>query len=184
MGNTDRTAMDDQPLLEETEFDAIVVGTGLTESIVAGALARVGRKVLHLDHRQHYGGNRATLDLNSLLQLSTASQPSTTFTGWQTVTAAEPNEPCVEVECPVSKDAAPAESSDPEPAAEAAAEAEAADAAESTMESGAPASSVGYYKQQDEGFAATHAEPAAEAAEAPAAVNAEEAAAAAPAAVN
>ena len=138
---------DDQPLLEETEFDAIVVGTGLTESIVAGALARVGRKVLHLDHRQHYGGNRATLDLNSLLQLATASQPSATFTGWQVLTG--------QVDCPVSEDAAPAESSDLEPAAE------------STMESGAPASTVGYYKHQDEGFAVTHAEPAEPAAAAP-----------------
>ena len=31
-------------------FDVVVVGTGLTESLFAGACARAGKRVLHLDH--------------------------------------------------------------------------------------------------------------------------------------
>lgn len=49
--------------LDETSFDAIVVGTGLTESILAGAAARRGLKVLHLDPNPYYGGQWASHSL-------------------------------------------------------------------------------------------------------------------------
>eukprot|EP00290_Baffinella_frigidus_P014676 CAMPEP_0180155486 /NCGR_PEP_ID=MMETSP0986-20121125/24877_1 /TAXON_ID=697907 /ORGANISM="non described non described, Strain CCMP2293" /LENGTH=280 /DNA_ID=CAMNT_0022104229 /DNA_START=18 /DNA_END=857 /DNA_ORIENTATION=+ len=51
--------------LDESSFDAIVVGTGLTESVVAAALARVGKRVLHLDALPFYGASHATLPLAS-----------------------------------------------------------------------------------------------------------------------
>lgn len=35
--------------LDGQHFDVIVLGTGLTESILAAALAKIGKKVLHLD---------------------------------------------------------------------------------------------------------------------------------------
>lgn len=41
--------------LDETAYDVIVVGTGVTEAAVAAALARSGRKVLHLDALPYYG---------------------------------------------------------------------------------------------------------------------------------
>ena len=49
--------------LETTEFDAIVIGTGLCESMVAAGLARAGKSVLHLDHRRRaaVSGLRETL---------------------------------------------------------------------------------------------------------------------------
>ncbi|ORZ00599.1 GDP dissociation inhibitor-domain-containing protein [Syncephalastrum racemosum] len=56
--------------LEETAFDAIVLGTGLTESIIAGALARAGKKVLHLDSNENYGGSWGVLSFKDLLQWS------------------------------------------------------------------------------------------------------------------
>lgn len=31
------------------DFDVVIIGTGLTESIVSAALSRVGKIVLHLD---------------------------------------------------------------------------------------------------------------------------------------
>ena len=31
------------------EYDAIIAGTGLTETILAAALSRIGKSVLHLD---------------------------------------------------------------------------------------------------------------------------------------
>ncbi|XP_062563454.1 rab proteins geranylgeranyltransferase component A [Armigeres subalbatus] len=49
-----------------TEFDLIVVGTGLTESIVAAAASRIGKTVLHLDINEFYGGCWSSFNLESL----------------------------------------------------------------------------------------------------------------------
>ncbi|XP_055600784.1 rab proteins geranylgeranyltransferase component A [Uranotaenia lowii] len=49
-----------------TEFDIIVLGTGLTESIVAAAASRIGKTVLHLDSNDYYGGFWASYNLESL----------------------------------------------------------------------------------------------------------------------
>ena len=49
-----------------SSFDVVVVGTGLVESMVAGACARVGKKVLHLDNHDYYGARNATFDLRKL----------------------------------------------------------------------------------------------------------------------
>ncbi|XP_033118183.1 rab proteins geranylgeranyltransferase component A 2-like isoform X2 [Anneissia japonica] len=54
--------MEDLP----TEYDEIILGTGLQESILAAGLARIGRAVLHLDRNEFYGGDWATFNLNGL----------------------------------------------------------------------------------------------------------------------
>lgn len=65
--------------LENEEFDFVVLGTGLTESILAAALANSGARVLHLDANGYYGGTGATLDIAQFEQLldvpSTPLQP-------------------------------------------------------------------------------------------------------------
>ncbi|CAO3692265.1 unnamed protein product [Rhizopus microsporus] len=48
--------------LEETSFDYIILGTGLTEFVLAG----VGKKVLHLDNNQHYGSNWSTFGIREI----------------------------------------------------------------------------------------------------------------------
>ena len=53
--------MDD--FLDKDTFDVIVIGTGLCESVLAGALSRSGRSVLHLDALPFYGGGYASLPL-------------------------------------------------------------------------------------------------------------------------
>lgn len=50
-----------------TEFDVVVIGTGLPESILAAACARSGQRVLHLDSRSYYGGNWASFSFSGLL---------------------------------------------------------------------------------------------------------------------
>uniref|UniRef100_A0A4W4DNB7 Rab proteins geranylgeranyltransferase component A n=1 Tax=Electrophorus electricus TaxID=8005 RepID=A0A4W4DNB7_ELEEL len=50
-----------------SEFDVVILGTGLTESVLAAACSRVGQKVLHLDRRNYYAGNWASFTFNSLL---------------------------------------------------------------------------------------------------------------------
>lgn len=49
-----------------TQYDVIVVGTGMTESIVAAAASRIGRKVLHLDSNEYYGGLWASFNFEGL----------------------------------------------------------------------------------------------------------------------
>uniref|UniRef100_A0A182K005 Rab proteins geranylgeranyltransferase component A n=1 Tax=Anopheles christyi TaxID=43041 RepID=A0A182K005_9DIPT len=48
-----------------TEFDLIVIGTGLTESIIAAAASRIGKTVLHLDTNDYYGGYWASFNLEA-----------------------------------------------------------------------------------------------------------------------
>ncbi|XP_034376119.1 rab proteins geranylgeranyltransferase component A 2 [Arvicanthis niloticus] len=50
-----------------TEFDVIIIGTGLPESILAAACSRSGQRVLHVDSRSYYGGNWASFSFTGLL---------------------------------------------------------------------------------------------------------------------
>lgn len=49
------------------QFDVVVLGTGLKESILSGLMSSVcGKKVLHLDRNNYYGGEAASLNLETL----------------------------------------------------------------------------------------------------------------------
>lgn len=50
------------------EYDVIVLGTGLKECVLSGLLATKGKKVLHLDRNEYYGGETASLNLTNLWQ--------------------------------------------------------------------------------------------------------------------
>lgn len=52
--------------LADGEYDAIVCGTGLKECIISGLLAVNGKKVLHVDRNNYYGGDCASLNLSNL----------------------------------------------------------------------------------------------------------------------
>ncbi|XP_077983640.1 rab proteins geranylgeranyltransferase component A 2-like isoform X2 [Glandiceps talaboti] len=49
-----------------SEYDAIVIGTGVPESILAAALARIGQGVLHIDRNDYYGSDWATFNFEGL----------------------------------------------------------------------------------------------------------------------
>ena len=54
------------PLDPLTPFDAVLQGTGMSESFLSAALARAGRSVLHLDAGANYGGAAfASLDVGA-----------------------------------------------------------------------------------------------------------------------
>uniref|UniRef100_A0A915E4B5 Rab GDP dissociation inhibitor n=1 Tax=Ditylenchus dipsaci TaxID=166011 RepID=A0A915E4B5_9BILA len=42
-------------------YDAIILGTGLKECILSGMLSVSGKKVLHIDRNNYYGGESASL---------------------------------------------------------------------------------------------------------------------------
>ena len=46
-------------------FDVIVVGTGLTETLVASSAARAGKRVLNLDGNSFYGARNTTFSLKA-----------------------------------------------------------------------------------------------------------------------
>eukprot|EP00761_Pharyngomonas_kirbyi_P011552 gb/GECH01011577.1/.p1 GENE.gb/GECH01011577.1/~~gb/GECH01011577.1/.p1 ORF type:complete len:444 (+),score=110.38 gb/GECH01011577.1/:1-1332(+) len=52
----------------DEEYDAVVLGTGLTECLISGLLSISGKKVLHMDRNPYYGGESASLSLDQLFQ--------------------------------------------------------------------------------------------------------------------
>ena len=54
--------------LADGEYDAIIMGTGLTECIISGLLSVNGMRVLHLDRNNYYGSDTASLSLANLYQ--------------------------------------------------------------------------------------------------------------------
>jgi len=50
----------------DDEYDVIVLGTGLKECILSGLFSVSGKKVLHMDRNDYYGGASASLNLEQL----------------------------------------------------------------------------------------------------------------------
>ncbi|KAI4092833.1 MAG: hypothetical protein LQ344_003198 [Seirophora lacunosa] len=66
--------------LNGTTWDVLLSGTGLPQSLLALALSRSGKKVLHIDYNDYYGGAEAAFSLQEaetwVEQVNTASQAS------------------------------------------------------------------------------------------------------------
>ncbi|KAF2092318.1 rab GTPase activator [Saccharata proteae CBS 121410] len=50
------------------EYDVVVLGTGLTECVLSGVLSVKGKKVLHIDRNDHYGGEAASLNIEAMFK--------------------------------------------------------------------------------------------------------------------
>ena len=64
------------PALADGKYDAVILGTGLKECIVAGLLATEGKKVLVLDRNDYYGGDCASLNLTNLFKKFRDREPT------------------------------------------------------------------------------------------------------------
>ena len=53
-------------LVTYDDVQVIVLGTGLTECILSGLLSVEGKKVLHMDRNDYYGGDSASLNLTQV----------------------------------------------------------------------------------------------------------------------
>jgi RAB protein geranylgeranyltransferase component A len=60
-------------MAEADSFDVIVVGSGLASSVFAAAMARSGKRVVHLDERDYYGADWGTLPLRDFFRWVQAS---------------------------------------------------------------------------------------------------------------
>ncbi|KAF9057767.1 rab escort protein [Panaeolus papilionaceus] len=63
--------------MEENQFDVVVIGTGLLESITASAISKAGYKVAHLDPNPYYGAEEATFSLEELAEWIDKQRSST-----------------------------------------------------------------------------------------------------------
>jgi len=61
--------------LADGEYDAIIMGTGLTECIISGLLSVNGKRVLHVDRNNYYGADTASLSLLNLFQKFRSDAP-------------------------------------------------------------------------------------------------------------
>lgn len=60
------------PPIEPTDFDLIVVGTGLPQSVIAAAASSAGKSVLHLDSNSFYGSHFSSLNLDEFSSFLTS----------------------------------------------------------------------------------------------------------------
>ena len=66
-----------EPLFTPEEWDAVVLGTGMKECLLSGLLSVAGKKVLHVDRNNYYGGASASLDIQQLFsKFAGSAEPS------------------------------------------------------------------------------------------------------------
>eukprot|EP00958_Prasinococcus_capsulatus_P006784 scaffold630_cov399-Prasinococcus_capsulatus_cf.AAC.19 len=80
-GQGRQQAEEPAPKITPSEFDVIVLGTGLPEALVAAAAAKAGRSVLHLEANSFYGGAWASLSVEDVAALNSGAVRSSSDTG-------------------------------------------------------------------------------------------------------
>lgn len=55
--------------IDQTDYDYVIIGTSLEESILSAFLAKTGKKILHLDISKYYGGDCKNYNLKDLSSL-------------------------------------------------------------------------------------------------------------------
>ena len=55
--------------MDGTEYDIVVLGTGITESILSGLLSMEGNKILNIDKNPYYGDSGASLNLTKIWEV-------------------------------------------------------------------------------------------------------------------
>ncbi|KAL4973333.1 GDP dissociation inhibitor [Aspergillus desertorum] len=76
--------------LEETQWDVTIAGTGVTQSLLALALSRSGKKVLHVDKNPYYGGPEAALSLQEAEQWASEVNKESAYLPFEDATVFTP----------------------------------------------------------------------------------------------
>ena len=64
--------------VEDNTYDILIEGTGLAQSILAAAISRISKKVIHIDKNTFYGGSWAALSIDQLDEFITTYASSGT----------------------------------------------------------------------------------------------------------
>ncbi len=89
----------------DQEYDAVILGTGLKECLLAGLLSVDGMKVLHMDRNSYYGGEAASLNLKQLWERFRPGEPEPTKYGrWQDWRYVFPTHHTPPPDCPYTTD--------------------------------------------------------------------------------
>ncbi|KAL9103932.1 MAG: hypothetical protein Q9163_001080 [Psora crenata] len=75
--------------LSETAWDVVLYGTGFSQSLLALALSRSGKNILHLDHNNYYGGGEAALTLEEAMSWADNVQVNPTGSPFREATIQE-----------------------------------------------------------------------------------------------
>ncbi|KAI9841236.1 MAG: Rab proteins geranylgeranyltransferase component A [Sclerophora amabilis] len=78
--------------LEETTWDAVISGTGIQQSLLALALSRSGKKVLHVDKNDFYGGPDAALSLQEAGEWASKLKQDSSLSTFSNVSVSTPKE--------------------------------------------------------------------------------------------
>jgi RAB protein geranylgeranyltransferase component A len=78
--------------MEESQFDAVILGTGLVNSITAAALSKAGYKVAHIDSNAYYGDEEASLSLEEVVKWVDSSTSTSSTCRFQRISRS-PNVP-------------------------------------------------------------------------------------------
>ena len=75
-----------KPIIAVPFMQVVVCGTGLKECILSGLLSSAGKKVLHLDRNNYYGGECASLNLTNLYnKFKPGKQQHLGFRAWRSL---------------------------------------------------------------------------------------------------
>ena len=66
--------------MDET-YDAVILGTGVSECVLSALLSVEGKKVLHIDRNDYYGAECASLNLTQLYNKFRPGEPVPTDIG-------------------------------------------------------------------------------------------------------
>ncbi|KAJ4335820.1 Rab proteins geranylgeranyltransferase component A [Ascochyta clinopodiicola] len=76
--------------LDNTSWDVLIVGTGLQQSLLALALSRSGKKILHIDENDYYGGAEAAFSLQEAEEWAGRVSAAGERAGFDSVTITKP----------------------------------------------------------------------------------------------
>ncbi|CAO2651106.1 Nn.00g094030.m01.CDS01 [Neocucurbitaria sp. VM-36] len=76
--------------LDNTEWDVLIVGTGLQQSLLALALSRSGKKILHIDENDYYGGAEAAFSLQEAEEWAQRVNDDASSVAFSNVTITKP----------------------------------------------------------------------------------------------
>ncbi|KAF1916800.1 GDP dissociation inhibitor [Ampelomyces quisqualis] len=77
--------------LDNTEWDVLIVGTGLQQSLLALALSRSDKKILHIDENEYYGGAEAAFSLNEAEEWARSVDQKESTAAFSSVTVSKPD---------------------------------------------------------------------------------------------